>query len=469
MIHGAPHFLFDGAPMGFLGFGKPAWQKQRDRAEKFCKTDELGLAIPYFERAIENAPAEEKSALEVRLKEIGARLHKEHVRMARKYEGVRDYERALDRWELAIDFAPRSRQREEAAANIKRIEAKIEAGEDDAASCGSGGDSCGCGPKKTQHAEEELDDINSFNVLVSQMPELVEEAYHDEGPAFRSAFLLLHSGKLEEALAWLEEEAKTNDAAVVHFELGRAYRALGRNAEALEAYKHVEQAEDEWINPKLAIAELAWAEKNWELAEEVLQRAVDQDPENPEVLLAVCNTALLTECPDYGIEAADVILEKESTNRNMLLMKGRLLEMSGKRDEAIAIFEVLVGMSWRVDPYSGDLVFDRDGVTLLLDLYMKSRTNLDRAEELSKALLSKVDDQNRWIQELTHCEVLHMAGHDDAVEEAEKLLKKIPMNQPIGQIRAAQLAGQTDVADRLLAKLSPPQLAQWKRVEARFE
>ena len=390
--------------------------------------------------------------METIVTECSQELSAEHVEMARQYETAGDMERAVERWELAEQFAVDGDTRDEIRTQMRRIEqARIakEQADDEI--------------EEDIEGDDEIDDANAFAVLAARYSERIADRYHEMGTDFRSAVLAVHAGRADDAVSYFEGAVNEHpDEAVVQFEAGRAFRVTKRIEESATAYRRAIALEPEWIGPKIGLADASWQAEDWATAEEVLQDAVDLEPENPNVIMAICQTALLTKEPGYGIEAADSILEEDPGNRNLLLLKGQLLELEERNEEAEECYEMVVQRYWRYDSYEEQLRFDRDSAFLLLGLLLRTGQRLERAAELARALISVSTPETRWAHELTLLEVLYKQGAKADVEElGRQLSRAIPESQLIARLRVAKLLDDQEMFDALHADLSDEQRAAW--------
>jgi tetratricopeptide (TPR) repeat protein len=434
--------------MGFLSkLTKPKWQKLAARAEKAERSESWADAHRYYSGALEQAPEAQRSALEAKVAECAERVFETHLAAGAEFLESGAFERAAERFELALDFAQSAEEKERARARLRDVDAAGPAADD-------------------SEFEDTLQDREvSFEMLLAQLPDDIGDRYDALGEAFETAVVASHNDRPEEAVAYFREAAESApDDPAIQFELGRCLAHMREMEEAVEAFRRAEELAPDWIAAKLVLTEACWEVERFELAEAALQRAIDaEDGINVEVYTAVCRTALLTKSPDYGLEAAEVALEVDPGHRNLHLLKGQLLEMAGRDEEAIEAYEYVVSRNWYYDSERDRLVFDREAGLLAASNYFRRGEQLDRAEELLRAALSVTPPAARWQMALNLAEVQIKAGHEDEAHDTLKDIDRtIPEDQVLARMRVAELMGDEDTLNRLLEELSEEDRERWE-------
>ncbi len=371
--------------MALFGFGKPGWEKAAAKAEKARRRGELATAKRYFEEAAAEAPAANAEGFAKAATECAAMLCREHRTTAEQMVAAGQFERAAQRLELALSFAT--------DADREAIDALLTQAREGAARLES--------PVAFEEAsfDAAISDEENLMAIVAVYPDEVSSRYFELGEAFREAVTATHGGRAGEAIAHFDSVMQEHgDEAIAHFERGRCLQALDRNDDAIAAYLRAEELMPDWSNIKLGVADAALAAGKIEIAEDALQRAVDADDENKEVYVAICRTALQSAQPGYGLEAAEALLDLDPANRRGLILKGQLYEMAGDSDAAAASYEESLSRYWHYDSQEEKLFFDPVPATLCATLYFRERTNLTRAEELARALLTVTEgnEKNAW-------------------------------------------------------------------------
>lgn len=436
--------------MGFFS-KKTKWEKAIAKAERALAGRDHSTAYHHFTLALESCPEEETQSIKTSRNECAHHLYELNLNAASDNEKIGDLDRALEHFQLALKFAVTEKQRNAAETALRNLETELLQEEEDLL-------------ESVEAKQTAVDKETVYNTVTGSWSEELADRYDSHGEEFKEAFVALQTGRPQEAIGYLERVAPDSEDGVLLYEYGCCLIALERTAEALDVLIKAEALEADWIALKLELTRACWTEKRYDLAEEVLQRAVDVlDEMDPDVYLAVCRTAFLTENPEYGIEAADVVLDVQPFDRNALLLKGQLLTMSGRDDEAIVCFETAVEHYWRFDVETDQLHFDHEAGLLAVNHYMRNNTNLERAEELVRALMAVSSPKTRWQHEIRLGEVLIRL---DRQEEAEQVLKqtthRIPEEQMLARLRTAELLGDDDKVSQFLEALDEDQRQAWE-------
>lgn len=440
--------------MGFFSkFTRPAWEKAAAKAKKAAERGEGGAAVRLYDDAIELAPDDEKGALSDARAVVAREVFDTNLEQGKQREAAGHLDRAQDHFELAIEFAPDEAAKAEARDCANRIAVARRAEKDQAARPAFRDD------------QLELDDDQTYGVLIGALPDEVADEYEELDKDFRRAFMRMHRGELDEAIAHFRSLGADHPAGLV--ELGRCLRGTGALAEAIEAFAAAEALRPSWNFARLLGAEACWAARDLDRAEDFLQNAVDHDDSDPAVYVAVCRTAVLRGTPDYGLEAADAGLEIDPTNRALKLLKARLCELDGRLDEALEGYEKRVNESWRYDSQAGQLFLDYEAALLAAHLYRRTGQNPKRAAELFRGLMAVSEPGERWQHELGLAEVLIADGSaSEARGILEELGRIVPDEDRLAHCRILSLRGDDDGLASALAALSDAERSIWEQAEA---
>ena len=437
-----------------FGLSKPRWEKSRKRAQKAEKSGLWADAYFYYAEAVAAAPDEEVGALKSALDSCGQRLFASHAEAAERYREMGDLQKTVERWELAANFAVDAEQKERARTMLRELAAQSLADEEAA-----------------DWEEEEtveggqLDEEHVFLMLIGDLPDHLIDEYQALGVDFQKSFLALQDGRAEEALPYLEKAAAEGDNPVLLYELGQCLRALKRYDDARIPLEKAEGLRPEWVDVKLSLTAGFWALEDWEGAEAALQRAIDLDVDDLRIYAAVVQTALLTKQPDYGLDAAEVVLEREPFNRPVLLLKGQLHQLRDEHAQALDCFESVVKRTWRYDHDEDQLVFDREAGVLAARIYLQQDTGLDRAEELTRAAIAVTPPTRRWAFEILLGQVLRASDREDEAKETwEQAARVIPEEEKLPRIRVAELLGREDEVEEIEASLADEERLALERV-----
>jgi tetratricopeptide (TPR) repeat protein len=446
--------------MGLFSF-RPKWEKLAQKAEKAASARLWADALALYEDARDLAPEGERDTLAEHVTRCRSALFAMHREAAEELSHNRDFDASEQRWRLAEQFATADAEREQATNAIRELARRRVALEEAA-----------WAEEEPEPAEvpegaavQTVSDDDAFLMIAGQHPEHIADAYQDRDQGFREAVLRRVEGDLDFAARVLGEAARDRGDALAAFEFGLCLRAQKRDEEAVEHLARALELEPDWIDAALALVQAAWALERWSLAEDTLQAAMDRsDDVDPRVYVAVVQTAVLTEQPEYGLEAAEEILERAPNERAVLVMKGQLLEQQGKTDAALALYERVVQATWQYDPDEGGVLFDVAAGTLAVRAYLRLRRDLERAEELVRAALTVTAPAQRWAYELILGEVLLAAGRDEEGREVvEGASRLVPDDEPVARMRAAELLGDDATVAALERGLSDAQRRRWER------
>ncbi len=440
----------------FSRFTRPAWEKAAERGRKAASAGEHGVAARLLSDAMQRAPESEHDGLRKDRAKSALIVCEHNIAEAKTREAAGHVDKATEHYELAREFADAPELLAECDEALARLAQKQRAKESAAA--------------EPAFANEELalDDDQTYGVLIGAFPDEIADVYEDRDAAFRSAFMAMHRGELDEALAAFRALA-TDDDAVAWIEIGRCSRGVGEGEAALEAFLKAEALAPEWNYVRLLAAECCLAQGNLDVAEDVLQRAVDFDDTDPAVFAAICRTSIAREDPGYGLEAAEAGLEINPNDRALRLYRARLNELAGNHQAALQGYEQRVQETWRYDAQEGKLFLDYDAAFFAAHLYRRLGENPKRAAELFRGLSAMCDPRERWVHELGLADVLLLDGKD---KEAKGLLndveRVVPKEQLLARCRIADLRDDGSL-EPLLAELDATQRAAWDRSQAERE
>ena len=440
-----------------FGLFKPSWEKNLKRAEKAQASGLWVDAHHYYSDALRDAPDDHETAIKEALNLCATTLFDAHSLAAEEFEEKGDQHSALERWELAERFSPTEEGKELARKKIREMAAAKLVDEE-----------------KEWDKEEvletaKLDEEHVFLMLIGDFEDRIGDAYQELGDDFREAYLTQNDGHPENALPIYDRLVETDEDPILHYERAQCLRALDRAAEARVSLEAAEALDGEWIDIKLALASACWATKDWDAAEAVLQRAIDLETEDLRVYEYVARSAFLTQQPDYGLDALDVILAKEPTNIGAHLLKGKLHVLDEEYDVALTSFELVINATWSFDEQLRAVVFNREAGMLAARIYLDQKRKLDRAEELIRAALVVTPPTQRWVYELLLGQVHDASGDKPkAIEIWERVALEVPEDQVLGRLRVAELLGRTKEAQDLKSGLTEAQQEELSMARTMF-
>lgn len=231
-----------------------------------------------------------------------------------------------------------------------------------------------------------LDTSDKWNLYVTALPFDKAQHYDELGDAFKKAWIALQEGLFVEAIEGLEAiYEKHADDPYVMVELGRAYYGKGDLDKADDMLKKADEARQD-IETKLLRAEIQWALKRFDVAEEVLQAAHDLDPDNNSVLARIAQHGLIAHDFESGIPAIEALIEKVPNDVSVQRLAGRIYLESGDDDKALEAFETVNRLYWQVNPQTKQLTFDKNAAAAAAGLYIKKGENYPRAIALMDAI-----------------------------------------------------------------------------------
>lgn len=278
---------------------------------------------------------------------------------------------------------------------------------------------------------------DKWALLVTALPFAQAEAYDELGTDFKRAWVDLQEGKLESAISGLQKSLEENPENVhVMIELGRALYAKGEFKEAeklLTKADHMVQN----VGVKLLRTEVLWAMQRFDIAELVLQKAHDLEPENNQVLASIAQHGLLAKDYESGIPAIEALIEALPGDYSVWKLAGRLYLESGDENKALDCFERVNQLFWKVDPQTKKLQFDPLSVNTAAGLYLKKGENTKRAIELLDALRANTAGADHiaiCIQMAQAYDSLEEEGRrNELLDEAERFFEDTKNEDPVMQ------------------------------------
>jgi|GEM_PF-3393631 len=238
-----------------------------------------------------------------------------------------------------------------------------------------------------------LTDSDKWSMYVTHLPFAKAHRYDELGDAFKAAWIALQEGGVDEAIAGLEAVLKAHPGNPdVMAELGRAYHGKGELAKAEKFLTKADHGRAD-VETKISRVQVLWAMQRFDIAEMVLQAAHDLAPEDSGVLAAIAQHGLLSKDYASGIDAIEVLIETHPEDVSVHRLGGRLYLESGDDDKALACFEAVNRLFWKVDPQTKKLTIDQNSAAAAAGLYVKRGENLERAAELLDAVRSLTEGE----------------------------------------------------------------------------
>ena len=437
----------------FSRWTRPAWEKGAEKAARAAAAGDHGVAVRLYDDALSAAPEAARADLVEARRSSSEVVYATNLAEGEARERAGHLERARDHFELASELAPCDADREAAEQALRRLTQAIR------------GAKSAAEQPSVPDADVELDDDQTYSVLIGALPDELAEAYEDRDAAFRAAYMKMHRGEIDAALAGFEALVSDDDAPV-WIEVGRCRRAVGDHVGAVEALSKAEAYAPDWNLVRLLLSSACLDADEPERAEQALQRAVDFAPEDPQVLMAVCRMALARNEPSYGLEAAEAGLEIDPGNRALGLLQARLFEVAGDDDKAITGYEKRIQQTWRYDAHEGKLYLDYDAALFAAHLYRRTGRDPKRAVELFRGLMAVSDPGERWAHELGLADVLLSSGQRS---EADSILadleRVIPPAEVLALCRVADLRADEELLERRLEGLNSEERQAWERAQ----
>ncbi len=205
--------------------------------------------------------------------------------------------------------------------------------------------------------------------------------------------------------------------------------------------------------------------EKYDEAIEVLKKLIEQMPDNPALLHMVLEIRLQQEKFDDALKVLDVLLEGDPRNKaGYLLQKARIFELQQKYDEAIATFDLLL----KDDPR------DEEGYLFQKARILAIRKKYDEAIPVLDELRRKRTDdpQVLWLRGAIH---LEKRNYEKAMKDADAALRLVPDYALAKRLRIDIFAARKDfveaekAAREMLAEAGVPEIADTENAEAERE
>ncbi|MBM9498967.1 tetratricopeptide repeat protein [Leptospira sp. 201903071] len=130
------------------------------------------------------------------------------------------------------------------------------------------------------------------------------------------------------------------------YEKGTALFVANQRNEALKIFQELYEEDEDYKDVKLLIGKLLYYDRKFQQAEEVFQEISDKDPANYNALgwlikAQFASTPLKKELT----ENLQNFLSKDTENAEILFISGRLLEETGKPDQAILAYKKIISQT----------------------------------------------------------------------------------------------------------------------------
>ncbi|MCA9562220.1 MAG: tetratricopeptide repeat protein [Myxococcales bacterium] len=429
---------------------KPKWAKYLKKAKRAERAGLWADAYYLFEATLnENPPEDEVREMRALFEKCAGKLVEEHSHIAEVLVEQGHPEGAKERYEMVLRFAQTDEQRDRAKAAI---------------------DALGVDAPVSSESDEDSDEPPrapvSFELITGALSDERADRYYALGDEFREAVVAAQSGRPEEAIAFFEERANSDDAAIL-FEYGQALHGLGRYSEAVDVFLRAETSDPEWLDIHVAMAQACWRCERFQEALEALERALEVDEKHPLAGAMLCRSALLAGDAEYALELVDQRLSVDSNDATNHILRGQALEALDRLDAAVDSYENAVKISWRLNSDTRRISLDRNAAVAAITLYLRKNDELERAEELARVCQASVPVKEQWRYVILQSDILRRAGqHDDADELLRKVRSHVPESSRFAHLRIADLLGEQDQVESILADMDEEQGAEWLRRKA---
>ncbi|XDD51125.1 tetratricopeptide repeat protein [Leptospira sp. WS92.C1] len=132
----------------------------------------------------------------------------------------------------------------------------------------------------------------------------------------------------------------------VQYQKGIALFVANKRDEALKVFKDLYKEDEDYKDVKLIIGKLLYYNRKFQEAEELFQEMSDDDPTNYNVLAWLIKTQFAgTPLKKELSDNLQKFLTKDSENLEVLFISAKLLEETGKPDQAILAYQKIVSQS----------------------------------------------------------------------------------------------------------------------------
>lgn len=407
--------------MGFFKklFG-PKWRKCKERGDAYFENEEWGRARAEFNEALRHFqaenPAEEVEQVNIkeRLAIVDRKLLDMHMTEAERYEEQGMATRAAEHLRTAMEFIHDDKVREETLTRIGALEAAL------AEPSGKGLAKEAGPPPAEGDIDPEFENEMAFTALLGAMDEDRADIYEAAGPEFRKGFLALMNGETDDAeaiLAPLLEE--DGDNPWLRFEVGRVRLAQDKFEDAANLFRQASELAPDSLPIHHSWIQALWGMEDYERAERIVEQAFEIDDENINNFVLAGQTCLRSGEYENGVEIVEAGIEAHERSITLFRLLGKLHMAAKNSVAAQEAFESALGLRWVYDYETGQLQFDTESAFLAAGLYLETRTNMARAEELYRSLLATGDEQNRPAFLTGAAQAMMATGNTD---EAKKFL-----------------------------------------------
>ncbi|WP_420843586.1 tetratricopeptide repeat protein [Leptospira adleri] len=130
------------------------------------------------------------------------------------------------------------------------------------------------------------------------------------------------------------------------YERGTALFVANQRDEALKIFQALDKEDDEYKDVKLLIGKLLYYNRKFQQAEEVFQKISDDDPSNYTALGWLIKAQFAgTPLKKELTENLQKFLSKDTENAEILFISARLLEETGKPDQAILAYKKIISQT----------------------------------------------------------------------------------------------------------------------------
>jgi tetratricopeptide (TPR) repeat protein len=203
--------------------------------------------------------------------------------------------------------------------------------------------------------------------------------------------IYLQQGMLDESIEELElilsgwpEDEKTR------FYLATAYEEKGETDKALEQFRMIQKGSAYYTTAQIHIAYILNIQGNSDESIDIIERAIEDDPQRVELYLLLSSFHESREDYDKALEALESGLLKTEENEDLHFRIGVILDKTGRKEESIAKMRKVL----EIEPNHADAL-NYIGYT-----FAEQGIRLDEAETLIKKALSLKPDSGYIVDSL---------------------------------------------------------------------
>ena len=388
--------------MGFFQklFGRD-WKAFKQRGDTYFTNGEWGRARGEYQeslRRLEGASGDDvvnaRVVIREKLEQVHHKLYQTHLESARTLERDGAHQRALEFYRLSLDFAQSEESRQGLLDRIVALERSMSEGATSPAP-----------ERKQAHAPQAIDvnaehvgnEDETFFVLLAGLDPAQADIYEALGEEFRRGYMALMRGDLELAeeklLPFLESDP---DNAFLQYEVGRLRLAQSDYQRAEDLLREACASSPDMLLLRHARIEALWGLGDLDTAERVVEESFEIDDEDPENFRYAGETCLRSGEFENGIELLEMGVELHGESITLYRLLGQLEQAQGNERSAIEAFETALRLRWQYNYETETLSFDQPSAFAAASLYLATDTNLGRAEELFRALVSGSSGGDRW-------------------------------------------------------------------------